>query len=244
MLFYSDYVAIIYYWAKKFIFQFLHSFYFSGDNKSSQLLTGLQSHVGLFCQDLDNLRLSLCNLWYMPWGLLPSLLLHIVFLDYLTVFIQSFSVHLPCGWWSAVHIEGSAMHPATCPMNLLSSLGFPWASVILPHSLFFSWLIQTPVPLQGGELAPQPDVCVSCLQSVWTGGVGGAVSLLGEPPAPDRHSVPDHHPHIPRESDWPPSVQRWVGYQVSSSTWHIRSPFSHLEICISGLLRYSHWQIL
>lgn len=34
--------------------------------------------------------------------------------------------------------------------------------------------------------------------------------MLGEPPAPDHHAIPDHHPHLPGELDRPSSVQRWA----------------------------------
>ena len=45
-------------------------------------------------------------------------------------------------------------------------------------------------------------------QGVWAGGTGWAVSMLGEPQEADHHSLPDHHPHVPRDHKWPARIQR------------------------------------
>lgn len=46
------------------------------------------------------------------------------------------------------------------------------------------------------------------VQSVWAGGAGGAFTLLGEPEEGDHRSVPDHHPHLPRDHQRPAWIQR------------------------------------
>lgn len=53
---------------------------------------------------------------------------------------------------------------------------------------------------------PRSFVALVVPQGLWAGGTGWAVSVLGKPQEADHHSVPDHHPHLPGDHQWPARV--------------------------------------